>query len=93
MSEVIAADEFVVRLARSGRELGVPPDRSIVDVLRAAGIEVETSCEQGVCGTCRTRYLEGSPDHRDFVLTDGEQATDVMICCARSFAPVLVLDL
>lgn len=84
---------FVVRLARSGRELTVPSDRSIARVLMDHDVPVATSCEQGVCGTCRTRYLEGEPEHNDFVLTDAEQQTDVMICCARSRTPMLVLDL
>jgi ferredoxin-NADP reductase len=67
--------------------------RSIVEVLRGAGIECSTSCEAGVCGTCRTRYLEGTPDHHDFVLNDTERENYVMICCARASSEVLVLDI
>ena len=64
--------EFAVKLAHSGRVLTIPRDKTIVQVLRDAGIECETSCEAGVCGTCRTRYLEGTPQHHDFVLDDEE---------------------
>lgn len=84
---------FVVKLAHSGSVFEVPPDKSIVAVLRENGVHVDTSCEAGICGTCRTRYLEGQPLHNDFVLTDGERTECVMICCARSATPLLVLDL
>jgi ferredoxin len=84
--------EFSVKLARSGAVLGVPRGKLIVQVLRDAGFECETSCEAGVCGTCRTRYLEGTPEHHDFVLEDEERSEFVMICCARASSAVLVLD-
>lgn len=84
---------FRVRLARSGLEFQIPADRSIANILQDAGIALETSCEQGVCGTCRTRYLEGLPEHNDFVLTPREQESELMPCCARSQSELLVLDL
>ena len=84
---------FQVRLARSGQVFDVPNDKSIVQVLREHGIEVATSCESGLCGTCRTRYLAGEPDHRDYVLDEEARRHDVLICCARSKSPSLVLDL
>jgi vanillate O-demethylase ferredoxin subunit len=84
---------FKVRLARQGQVLTVPDDKTIVEVLRENGVDVPTSCEAGLCGTCRTRYLEGEPDHRDYVLEDEERRQEVMICCSRSKTPVLVLDL
>lgn len=85
--------DFSVRLARTGLLLPVPPDRSIVEVLRAAGIACNTSCEAGLCGTCRTRYLDGTPEHHDYVLDDEEREHFVAICCARATSDVLVLDL
>jgi len=88
-----AAAEFSVQVASQGLVLPVPRDLSIVEVLREAGIECDTSCEAGVCGTCRTRYLEGTPEHHDFVLSDEERDHYVMICCARASSEVLVLDI
>ena len=85
--------EFSVRLARTGLLLPVPHDRTIVEVLREAGIDHPTSCEAGLCGTCRTRYLEGTPEHHDFVFDDDEREHFVAICCARATSDVLVLDL
>lgn len=86
---------FEVQLARDGRIVMVPADKTVVDALRDAGIEVPTSCEQGVCGTCLTRVLHGEPDHRDMFLTVEEQvACDQFLpCCSRSKSSRLVLDL
>ena len=92
-TEAVAGVDFWVRLASSGLLLPVPPDRSIVEVLRAAGVACETSCEAGLCATCKTRYLEGTPEHQDFILSDEERKIFVTICCARATSDVLVLDL
>ena len=91
-----ATDEgFEVRLARSGQVVRVPRDRSVVQALAAAGVDVPVSCEQGVCGTCLTRVVEGVPEHRDLYLTPEEQALNDQFtpCCSRSKTPCLVLDL
>lgn len=89
------AAEFDVKLARSGRVIGVEAGQSVLEALQAAGIEVPTSCQQGVCGTCLTRVLEGEPDHWDIYLTPEEQAANdqFLPCCSRSNSPLLVLDL
>lgn len=86
---------FEVQLASSGRVIPVPKDRTVVQALAAAGVEVQTSCEQGICGTCLTRVLEGTPDHKDLYLTPEEQdANDVFTpCCSRAKSARLVLDL
>ena len=63
--------------------------------LAAAGVVVPTSCEQGVCGTCLTRLIDGQPDHRDSYLTPEEQAAgdQFLPCCSRAKTARLVLDL
>lgn len=90
-----ATDAIQVTLARSGQVLSVPPGTTIVDALRGAGVSIDTSCEQGVCGTCVTRVLDGTPDHHDLFLTDEEKARgDCMApCVSRARTPHLVLDL
>ncbi len=86
---------FEVELARSGKVLQIPADRSVFEVLDDAGIEIETSCEQGICGSCITRVLQGTPDHRDQFMTDAEHARNDQFtpCCSRAKTPRLVLDL
>lgn len=88
-------DTFNVRLARAGGEYAVSADQTIVQALAAHGVIVETSCEQGVCGTCLSGVLEGTPDHRDVFLTDAEKKAGdkIMPCVSRSMSGTLVLDL
>ena len=77
-------------------KLEVPADKSIIQVVREAGVEIESSCEDGLCGCCRVRLLGGVPEHRDLVLTDKERALnqEMMICISRAGAgETLVLDI
>ncbi|MBW8795234.1 MAG: oxidoreductase [Streptomyces sp.] len=87
--------EFEVVLAQSGRTLTVAPGVSVLDTVRAAGVEVLYSCTEGTCGTCETDVLEGEPDHRDSVLTEEERAAGetMLICVSRCRGGRLVLDL
>ncbi|MFF5476308.1 PDR/VanB family oxidoreductase [Streptomyces sp. NPDC012935] len=87
--------EFDVELAQSGLTLTVAPGVSVLDTVRAAGIEVLFSCTEGTCGTCETDVLDGTPDHRDSVLTPEEQESGetMMICVSRCRGKRLVLDL
>jgi ferredoxin-NADP reductase len=86
---------FEIELARSGRTLTVPPDRSVLDVVEAAGLPVLSSCREGTCGTCETAVLAGEVDHRDTLLTEAERAAhDTMfICVSRAAGERLVLDI
>ena len=93
--EVDKEGGFTVALARSGREFLIPHGKTILDTLRAAGLDLPASCERGVCGTCETRVISGEPDHRDSILTAAERAANdtMMICCSGCKGSRLVLDL
>ncbi|MDB5958660.1 PDR/VanB family oxidoreductase [Ramlibacter sp.] len=86
---------FQVKIASSGATYEVPADRTVVQALQAHGIEILTSCEQGVCGTCITRVLQGECEHRDLYFTDEEKAKHDQFtpCCSRAKSALLVLDL
>ncbi len=86
---------FTVVLARSGKEYVIPADKTILEVLTHQGMKLDSSCQDGICGTCETRVLEGLPDHRDSVLTKAEQEANksMMICVSRCKGGRLVLDL
>lgn len=86
---------YTVALARSGREFRIPPGQTILNVLRDAGVDVSASCEEGVCSVCETRVIEGTPDHRDSILSEAERnnGRTMMICVSGSKSPRLVLDL
>jgi vanillate O-demethylase ferredoxin subunit len=91
------ADEggFTIELAKAGRTIEVKSGQTILDAIRDAGLRTTSSCREGICGSCETVVLSGSPDHRDAVLTDAEKAegNTMMICCSGSLTPKLVLDL
>jgi vanillate monooxygenase ferredoxin subunit len=89
------ARDFYVEIKSSGKIVLIPKDKTVVEALRAVGIEVPVSCEQGVCATCLTNILEGIPDHRDLILTKQEQASNKLFtpCVSRALSDILVLDL
>ncbi|MBV8645536.1 MAG: PepSY domain-containing protein, partial [Candidatus Eremiobacteraeota bacterium] len=95
LAEASPAAAFDLTLARSGRTVGVPEGASILQVLAECGVAVDSSCEQGLCGTCATRVLDGEPDHRDVFLTEAERrrGDTMLVCVSRAKGDHLVLDL
>lgn len=92
-SAYAANTPFSVRLQKSGINMPVSADKSILEVLRGAGIRVTSSCESGTCGSCRTTLLSGEAEHRDMVLSDEEKCDHIMVCVSRAKSAELVLDL
>jgi ferredoxin-NADP reductase len=94
-AEAATSGGFWVELARSGEEYYIPEGKKILEVLYEAGVDVDYSCELGICGECVTRVISGIPEHRDSVLSEEEQASNekVMICCAGCKSERLVLDM
>jgi ferredoxin-NADP reductase len=88
-------DSFEVVCNRSGITLKVDGDKSILNVAEAAGLKVLASCRAGVCGTCEVDVIDGTPDHRDSVLSASERASNefMLVCISRSKSERLVLDL
>ena len=86
---------FWVELARSGEEYFIPPGKKVLEVLFDAGVDVDYSCELGICGACETRVISGTPIHHDSVMSEEEQASNekVMICCCGCATERLVLDM
>lgn len=88
-------DGFEVHLARTGRSFEIPADRSIAEILVENGVDMALSCEQGICGTCLTRVIEGIPDHQDMFLSEEEHGRNdqMTLCVSRCKGKRLVLDL
>jgi ferredoxin-NADP reductase len=86
---------FEVVCEQSGVTVTVPEDKSILETLEEAGVDVLASCMEGICGTCECAVIEGTPDHRDSMLTDDERSAGevMMICVSRSRSERLVLDI
>ncbi|WP_322049406.1 PDR/VanB family oxidoreductase [Paraburkholderia sp. J67] len=99
-SEQFAASDtggkaFTVVLAKSGIELEVAEDETILKAIERAGVTVESLCREGVCGTCEVPILEGEADHRDQYLDDDEKAAQktILLCVSRARTSRLVIDL
>jgi len=92
---VADGDGFDVQLGPDGPLVPVGSDQTVAEALIAAGVNVPLSCEQGICGTCMLRVLEGTPDHRDMFFTEAEKAANDRFtpCCSRSLSPRLVIDM
>lgn len=88
-----SAKPYTVVLARSGRSMEVTPELGLVAALEALEADVSVSCAGGICGACRTRWLEGPPIHHDRVLSPAEREHEVMVCVAGCAGSRLVLDL
>ncbi|MFF0077777.1 PDR/VanB family oxidoreductase [Streptomyces sp. NPDC005494] len=88
-------EAFEVECRASGVTLTVGAGTSVLEAAEGAGITVNNSCRDGICGSCETRVLEGTPDHRDFLLSEAERAagTSMMICVSRCASGRIVLDL
>lgn len=86
---------FEVELRSTGLVLHVPRDRTLLEILRASNVDVQSDCEEGLCGSCEATVLAGEVDHRDVVLTSAErkQNSRMMVCCSRSHSNRLVVDL
>ncbi len=87
-------DAFTVFLAKSGIEVQVGAGESILEVLKETAADIMYSCEQGVCGACEVKVLEGEPIHRDAVRSEAEHIRNktMMICCSGCRSNRLVLD-
>lgn len=92
---VVDGQEFAVTIASSGQDVEVAADETLLSALRRSNVAAPYSCQQGFCGTCRTRVVAGAVDHRDTLLTDPERAGNMMlICVSRSVdGERLTLDL
>lgn len=94
-SEINTSDSFILKLKRSGKEIQVMADQSILDALEQEGFELPFSCRAGICRTCETTVCSGTPDHQDMILTDEERDSNqtMLICVSRAKSEIIELDL
>jgi ferredoxin-NADP reductase len=86
--------EFEVHCADSNVTVKVPCDRTLLEVLLGAGIDVNFECREGTCGSCELEVLEGEPDHRDSIVNHAAADDDKVFfpCVSRAHSARLVLD-
>jgi len=85
---------FTLELMRSGLKVLVPADKSATTALKEAGVNIDVKCSDGLCGVCKTPYLGGEIEHRDYVLNKTQRSSHVILCCSRAKEPdgTIVLD-
>ncbi|MGX9963585.1 PDR/VanB family oxidoreductase [Roseomonas sp. F4] len=76
-------EAFEVEIASSGAVLPVPVDRSLLEVLREAGHNVDAACEYGACGSCVVGVEAGQPEHRDVCLSPAVRRGAMTACVSR----------
>lgn len=84
---------YEVKIASSGQIVPVSAGQTMLDALRQAEIDVPASCEAGICLDCKTRYLDGAPDHKDILLPKAERATHLTPCVSGCRGERITLDL
>lgn len=94
-SAIQTSDSFTLKLKRSGKEIQVMADQSILDALEQEGFELPFSCRAGICRSCETTVCSGTPDHQDMILSDEERAENksMLICVSRAKSQMIELDL
>ena len=89
----VNSESFNVQLLKSRRVITVGSSESILDAFKRSGIDVHSSCESGLCGSCKVRYVSGTPIHNDLILSNEERETHMLVCVSRSSSRELVIDL
>ena len=95
MNKIYSADseELVIEVQSTGQKISITRAESLIDALARSGIDIPTSCQSGLCGTCKTRYISGDVDHGDCILSDAERLEYLTPCISHIKSGTLVLDL
>jgi ferredoxin len=84
---------FTLKLAKSGREIRVPAEKTATEALAESGIHVNVKCSDGICGVCKCGLIAGDAEHRDFVLSNKQRQGAIILCQSRALAPGGVLEI
>lgn len=84
---------FTLKLAKSGREILVPPQKTATEALADSGIHVDVKCADGICGVCKCGLISGNAEHRDFVLSNKQREGAIILCQSRALEPDGVLEI
>ena len=95
MNQISSTDseELVIEVQSTGQKITLTRSESIIDALARSGIEIPTSCQSGLCGTCKTRYISGEVEHGDCILSDAEHQEYLTPCISHIKSGTLLLDL
>jgi glycine betaine catabolism B len=65
---------------------------SILELARANGVEIDTDCEAGICGTCKIRLLSGKVDMEveDGLEDDDIEQNMILACVAVPLGDIVL---
>lgn len=90
---ISSVEEHVIEVISTGQKIPILQSDNIAEVLNQAGYPVPMSCEQGICGTCTLRYVEGEFFHQDMILNDQDHLTMFTPCCSKIKSKKVVIDI
>ena len=85
-----SGDPFAAELAESGRSVEVEGEKTLLDALREAGLDIPSSCKAGNCGTCRVDVRKGRVEHRGTGLVDEEKCSAMLSCVSRGIGTIVL---
>ena len=85
--------DFTLKLAHSGKEIVVKADQSPTDALADAGIHVDVKCSDGICGVCKCGLVNGEVEHRDYVLSNKQRESTIILCQSRAAKPDGIIEI
>ena len=88
-----AAVTYSVMFQTSEVKVEIDADTAILDAAEEAGLEVESSCRTGTCGTCKLRCVEGEVEmDEDSGLDDEDREAGYVLTCVGKARSALVLE-
>jgi len=89
---VIGPATASIRFARSNKTAPLPPDQSVLEVAESVGVAIDYACRAGICGTCKTKLLEGKVTMEvEDALTPEDKAQNIILACqAKSIGNLVV---
>jgi ferredoxin-nitrite reductase len=90
----VIAPPAVVAFARSGKTINCTEDDLILEVAEQAGLNPDSSCRAGSCGTCKQKLLEGTVNYGGDpqALSAEEKAAGYILACIAHPSGRVVLD-
>jgi ferredoxin-NADP reductase len=77
-------ETFQIRERRSAKSAPATAGQTLLDAADAHGLPIPSLCRAGVCGTCRTRVVEGLVDCDGGVLDAEDRAAGYVLACVAS---------
>jgi ferredoxin-NADP reductase len=81
---------FTAELSLSKQIVEVDSEHSLLEALKSAGFDVDSSCEVGNCGTCRVTLCGGQVQHRGTALVKEEQEREMLSCISRGVGRIVL---